>query len=152
MQMKLYPCLWLLLALPAAAQAFDYEKLSGMMADPEKMQQEAEKMAKAVAEATKCMNSEDFKKLQAEGQAVGAKIDSLCAQGDRKGAEQAAAEYSKKLLTSEEFKNMQKCSEQLLAGMPQSFIEAGKANAAETGSDNKPPPHICDMEHFHGDM
>lgn len=145
--MKLYPCLLLLLVLPAVAQTYDYDKLSEMMADPEKMQQEAEKMAKMFTEASNCMNSEGFKKMQAEGQAIGEKIKSLCDKGDREGAEKAAAEYSKKLLASEEFKNLQKCGEQLVASLPQSFTRAGETQAVETDS-SQPPPHVCDMPHF----
>lgn len=142
--MKVLPYLLWLLVLPAAAQDFDFSKLSEMLGDPEKMQQEAEKMAKSFAEAQSCMNSEDFKKMQADGQAMGEKVDALCAKGDRKGAEKAAVEYSKKLLASQEFKNLQKCSEQLMASLPQPFIEAGNTTVEE-GTDSEPPPHICDM-------
>lgn len=136
----------LLLALPFAAQAFDYTKLSELAADPEKMQQEAEKMAKTFAEAAGCMNDEGFKKMQAEGQAIGEKIKALCDKGDRKGAESAAVAYSKKMIASDEFQKLQKCSEQLMANMPPSFLEAGKTQAAETGAASEAPPHICDMQ------
>ena len=141
--MKFYPHLLLLLILPAAAQTYDYSKLSELAADPEKMRLEAEKMAKSIAEAQSCMNDQGFQELQVAGQAMMEKVQALCGKGDRAGAEKAAVEYSKKMAASEEFQKLQKCTDQLMAQMPPSFVEAGKANAAGTGSEK--PPHICDM-------
>lgn len=142
--MKFYPCLLLLLVLPAAAQTYDYSKLSELAADPEKMRQEAEKMAKSFAGVQSCINDAGFKKMQADGQVMMENVKALCDKGDRDGAEKAVVEYSKKMAASEEFQKLQKCSEQLMAALPQSFVEAGKTQAAKIESEK--PPHVCDIE------
>lgn len=142
--MKLYPYLLLLLTLPAAAQSYDYGKLQDLIGDPEKMQQEAEKMSKGFAEAASCMNDGAFKKMQAEGMAMAEQVKALCGKGDRKGAEQTVVEYSKKMAASDEFKKLQACAGQLMAQMPASFVEQGRAQAAQNGAGEK-PPHVCDM-------
>jgi hypothetical protein len=146
--MKFYPYLLLFLILPAAAQTYDASKLRDLMGDPEKMQQEAEKMSKGIAEAASCMNDEAFKKMQAEGMAMAEKVKALCDKGDRKGAEQAVVEYSKKMAASEEFKKLQGCTGRLMAQMPASFVESGKAQAArnENRAGGEKPPHVCDMQ------
>lgn len=148
--MRFYPYMLLLLILPAAAQTYaqtyDYRKLSELAGDPEKMQQEAEKMAKGFAEVANCMNDEAFKKMQAEGVAMAQKVKALCGKGDRKGAEDAVVEYSKKMAASEEFKKLQKCTDQLMANIPPSFVEQGKAHAAQNGAAGEKMPHVCDMQ------
>lgn len=143
--MKFHPYLLLVLTLPAAAQTYDYGKLQDLVGDPEKMQQEAEKMSKSFAEAASCMNDEAFKKMQAEGMAVAEKVKALCSKGDREGAEQAAVEYSKKMAASGAFKKLQDCAGQLMARMPASFVEQARAQAAQNGGEGEKPPHVCDM-------
>lgn len=143
---RYYSCLALLFALPLTAQAVDMDKLSEMMNDPEQMQQAAEKMAGSFAEAAGCTSGETFQKIQAEGQAVAEKIKALCEKGDRRGAERAAAEYSKKVMASDEFKKLEECSEKLMAGLPQPLAEKGRVEAGNPGSAGEQPSgHICDM-------
>lgn len=134
-----------LLTLPLCAQAFDFSKLKEMASDPEKMQQAAERMAQEAQKASECIDQAGLQNMQEESQAVQNKIEALCSKGDRAGAEKVAIDYSRKLISSTEYQQLQKCTEQLRSMMPQEFMQEIQRQAQAANSDAGEVKHICDM-------
>lgn len=139
-----YVLVLLALFVPAVVQAFDFSELQKMADDPDAMQRAAEEMAKGVAKATECAKGANLEKMQAEGQAMHQKIKALCEKGDRKGAENVAMEYSRKFINSPEYEQLKKCGEQMMAYMPQGYMQDMQARADDAGKTDTEPTHICD--------
>jgi hypothetical protein len=127
-----------------SAQAVDMSQWQQMANDPEAMQQAAEQMMKQMAEASECANAAGIEKMQAEGQAIQAQIQALCAEGDRRGAEKVAMDYSKKMINSAEYQELKKCGEKMMSYLPPEFMQEIEAQADEADS-GEPARDICDM-------
>lgn len=131
---------WVLFLFPFTAHAFDMTTLQEMAGDPEKMQQEAERLMREMSKAAECIDSEAMQKMKQEGEALRDQINALCSRGDRDGAQKAALDFSRKMMSSGEYKQLQECGKQLLSFLPpgyagQTIPQAGQSSAAR---------HICD--------
>ena len=109
------------------------------------MQRAAEQMATELTEASECANAAGLEKMQAEGEIMQTKIKSLCAEGDRKGAERVATDYSQKLINSAEYKEIKKCGEKMMSYLPQGFLGEMQSKLDESNSAGGKTKHICDM-------
>ncbi|MBN1377727.1 MAG: hypothetical protein JXA04_00670 [Gammaproteobacteria bacterium] len=136
---------FIIMFAPLVVQAIDFSQLQQMANDPEAMQKAAEQMAKEMEKASECMNEAGLKKMEAEGKAMQAKIKSLCENGDRKGAEQAALDYSRKFINSTEYQQIKKCSEKMMSYVPPDFMQEVQKQAETTNSTGGEVKHICDM-------
>lgn len=74
--------------------------------------------------------------MRREGQAMAAKVDALCAAGERDDAQDEAMAYGKKLNASSEFKQVRKCGEMMRGAMPQTLMP--------THEDLEKGLHVCD--------
>jgi hypothetical protein len=134
----------LLLVVSPVVQAFDFSELQKMADDPEAMQRAAEQMAKEMAEASECANAAGLEKMRTEGAAMHEKIRTLCAGGDRNGAERVAIDYSKKFMDSAEYRQIKKCGEKMMALLPAGYMEQAQAKGAAAGSAGTEVKHVCD--------
>lgn len=69
-------------------------------------------------EMAACMEKigpEAMEKIAADGEAMGKKIDALCAAGDEAGARAAAVEMGRKMAESPAMQAMQQCGEKVVA-------------------------------------
>jgi hypothetical protein len=92
---------------------------------------QAQMMQGGAMEMVACMQKigpEAMERMQAEGEALGAKIDQLCAAGDEAGAREAAMEMGRKMADSPTMKALQQCGENVAAmfrqQMPAAIDEA----------------------------
>lgn len=97
-------------------------------ASPEAM---AAMMQGGAMEMAACMEKigpEAMERMQADGEALSAKIDALCAAGDEAGARAAAVEMGRKMADSPAMKAMAQCGEKVAAlfrqQMPAAIDEA----------------------------
>lgn len=84
---------------------------------PEEIQAEAQKMQKQMARVGECMQDIDqneMNALQERGNALSAKIKSLCQAGDEKAAEKYAMNEGQKFMTDPTIKKLKKCSKDMV--------------------------------------
>lgn len=99
----------------AVMMAALFQTAAAQQPSPEAM---AAMMQGGAMEMAACMEKigpEAMARMQADGEAMGAKIDQLCAAGDEAGARAAALEMGRKMAESPAMKAMQQCGEKVAA-------------------------------------
>jgi len=123
----------LLLILPALAGAQNFQNMSE--ADMRNMMQQAEKMQACMAG----IDQSDLEKVEQRANQVQAKVEALCASGQRDEAQQEGIAFAREMSGNESMKKMQTCSkmmEGVMPGMPAMLLDASNEG------DNQ---HICDQ-------
>lgn len=123
----------------SAQQMEMMKKLQNM--SPQEQAAFAQQMQQQAAQASECFSKVDeseMQKLQTKGEAIQAKVQKMCADGDRSGAQSYAMSEGMKMMNDPTIATLRDCSQDMVKSMP--FLQAQVAGVAEAGKEK----HICD--------
>ena len=128
--MKIFVAIFCLM-FPVAAAAQNQSASGGDM----------QKMMRMMQEMQQCMAKVDQAELEAieeESEKIGKELETLCAKGERKNAQNKAIAYSKKILGNPALAQMKKCTE-----LTKGLVPEDSMPSFEEGLDfaNR---HVCD--------